>query len=278
MNNSYIEAMRQTAADFVSLGNDLSRVAETLEKIERYNPREELYKLVRRAEVDTVQLRDLAARTDRSKILQFYGEVSEALYIEIKEYPDWLRISLPAILPKRSRSYERDFLLVPMRHALIEFLSENPRERLRQSTVCIVHQYDASKSPRRVRDYDNIETKRYLDVIEALFLSNDSGLNISVYQCTELGDSDATVFYLMKPEVLPKWLTDRADGEVSLPEKESSGGAVQSGENEEREAADQLSQPNQPEGGQPLLQYESISEEEMLSCLQKRRYFHDTEG
>ena len=35
MNNSYIEAMRQTAADFVSLGNDLSRVAGTLEKIER---------------------------------------------------------------------------------------------------------------------------------------------------------------------------------------------------------------------------------------------------
>ena len=253
MNNSYMEAMRQTAADFVSLGNDLSRVAGTLEAIERYNPREELYKLVRRAEVDTVGLRDLAARTDRSKILQFYGEVSEALNIEIKEYPDWLRISLPAILPKRSRSYERDFLLVPMRHALIEFLSENPRERLRRSTVCIVHQYDASKGPRRVRDYDNIETKRYLDVIEALFLSNDSGLNISVYQCTELGDSDATVFYLMKPEALTKWLTNRADGEVSLPEKERNGEAGQLCENEELETA---GQPDQPEGGQPWDQQE----------------------
>ncbi len=262
MNNSYTETMLQTAADFVSLGNDLSRVAETLEKIERYNPREELYKLVRRAEVDTVGLRDLAARTDRSKILQLYGEVSEALNIEIKEYPDWLRISLPAILPKRSRSYERDFLLVPMRHALIEFLSENPRERLRRSTVCIVHQYDASKSPRRVRDYDNIETKRYLDVIEALFLSNDSGLNISVYQCTELGDSDATVFYLMKPEALTKWLTNRADGEVSLPEKERNGEAGQLCENEELETA---GQPDQPEGGQPWDQYKSISEEEIFS-------------
>ena len=262
MNNSYMEAMRQTAADFVSLGNGLSQVAGTMEKIERYNPRQELYKLVRRAEVDTVQLRDLAARTDRSKILQFYGYVSEALNIEIRVYPNWLRIALPAILPKRNRSYEQDFLLVPMRQALIEFLRQNPRERMRQSTVCIVHQYDASKSPRRVRDYDNIETKRYLDVIEALFLSNDSGLNISVYQCTELGDADAAVFYLMKPEVLPKWLTNRADGESCLPETESSDDANRSGENGDLEAE---AQPNQPEGGQPLDQYRTISEEEIFS-------------
>ena len=262
MNNSFMEAMRQTAADFVSLGNDLNRVAGTLEAIERYNAREELYKLVRRAEMDTVGLRGLAARTDRSKIFQFYGYVSEALDIEIREFPNWLRIALPAILPKRNRSYEQDFLLVPMRHALIEFLRENPRERMRQSTVCIVHQYDSAKSPRRVRDYDNIETKRYLDVIEALFLSNDSGLNISVYQCTELGDSDATVFYLMKPEALLKWLTNQADGKVSLPEKESSSGAGQLSEDEVRNAA---GQPNQPESGQPLRQYKSISEEEIFS-------------
>ena len=269
MNNSYMDAMRQTAADFVSLGNDLSRVAGTLEKIERYNPRQELYKLVRRAEVNTVGLRDLAARTDRSKILQFYGYVSEALHIEIREYPDWLRISLPAILPKRNRSYEQDFLLVPMRQALITFLRKNPRERMGQSTVCIVHRYDASKSPRRVRDYDNIETKRYLDVIEALLLSNDSGLSISVYQCTELGDSDATVFYLMQPEALPKWLTNRADSERSLPEKERNDGADLPDENGDREAAGQPSQPNQPEDGQPWGQYKCIREEEI---------FHDTEG
>ncbi len=133
---------------------------------------------------------------------------------------------------------------------------------MRQSTVCIVHQYDASKSPRRVRDYDNIETKRYLDVIEALFLSNDSGFNISVFQCTELGNADAAVFYLMKPEVLPRWLTNLADSETSLPEKGRNGEADQPGENEDREA---VGQPNQPEGVQPLDQYKSISVEEIFS-------------
>ena len=261
MNNSFTEIMRQTAADYCSLGDDLNRVAGKLEARERYNPRAELYKLVCRAEVDTVQLRELAARTDRSKTVQFYEIVSEAQNIEVREYPDWLRISLPAILPKRGRSYAQDFLIAPMRQALVTFLRKNPRERMKQGTVCIVHQYDASKSPRRVRDYDNIETKRYLDVIEALFLSNDSGLSISVFQCTELGVADATVFYLMKPETLPKWLTYRADGEVSLPEIESGSGTGLS-EHGDRDAA---GQPNQPENEQPLLRYKSISEEEIIS-------------
>ncbi len=262
MNNSYTEIMRKTAANFISLGDDLNRVAGTLEAIEQHNPRVELYKLVCRAETDTVRLRELAARTDRSKTVQFYEKVSEAQNIEIREYPDWLKISLPAILPKRSRSYEQDFLIAPMRQALVTFLRKNPRERMKRSAVCIVHQYDASKSPRRVRDYDNIETKRYLDVIEALFLSNDSGLCISVFQCTELGDSDTTVFYLMKPETLPKWLTNRADGEPILTETETSGEAGRLGEDGDRDAA---GQPRQPEDGQPSFQYKPIRIEEIFS-------------
>lgn len=260
MNNSYTEIMRKTAADFISLGDDLNRVTGTLEAIERHNPRVELYKLVCRAETDTVRLRELAARTDRSKTVQFYEKVSEAQNIEIREYPDWLKISLPAILPKRSRSYEQDFLIAPMRQALVQFLRKNPRERMKQSTVCIFHQYDASKSPRRVRDYDNIETKRYLDVIEALFLSNDSGLCISVFQCTELGDSDATVFYLMQPETLPKWLANRADGEPILTETETSGEAGQLSEAGKRELTDR-----QQEDGQPSFQYKPIRIEELFS-------------
>lgn len=66
----------------------------------------------------------------------------------------------------------------------------------------------------------------------------------------------------MKPEALPKWLANRGDGEVSLPEKESSGEAGQLSENGDRDAA---GQPNQPEDLQPLLEYKTISEEELFS-------------
>ena len=66
----------------------------------------------------------------------------------------------------------------------------------------------------------------------------------------------------MKPEALPKWFTNRVDGEVSFPEKESSGEAGRLSENEDRDAA---GQPNQPEDRQPLLKYKTISEEELFS-------------
>ena len=74
--------------------------------------------------------------------------------------------------------------------------------------ICIVHQYDAALGTRRVRDYDNIETKRFLDVIESVFLTNDSGLLCSVLQTTKMGDRDATDFYLMLPESLLKWVRE----------------------------------------------------------------------
>jgi hypothetical protein len=209
MNETYLDLMRQTSTDFSFVGNKLSLIAKRIETSERYNPVSELYRLIRTAEANTVQLRDLAARTDRSKILQFYETVSDAQNIEITEEPDWIRITLPAILPKRNRSYAADFLVAPLRQSLLAFKREHPKERLHDCAICIVHQYNASLSPRRVRDYDNIETKRYLDVIEALFLINDTGLLSSVLQCTDFGDADATIFYLMEPDALPKWYTGR---------------------------------------------------------------------
>ena len=55
---------------------------------------------------------------------------------------------------------------------------------------------------RRIRDYDNIEAKRYLDVIESMLLTNDSGLLCTALQTTQMFDRDSTGFYLMRPETL----------------------------------------------------------------------------
>ena len=209
MNETYMDAMRRTSADFSRLGDKLSLIVKKMDAIEQYNPDSELYRLIRTAEANTVQLRNLAARTGRRNTLLVYEEVSDAQHIEIKEGPDWIRIALPGILPKRDSYYKPDFLVAPLRQSLIAFLREHPRNRLHDCAICIVHRYDASLSPTRVRDYDNIETKRYLDVIEALLLINDAGLLTSVLQCTDFGDTNATIFYLMEPDVLPKWYNGR---------------------------------------------------------------------
>lgn len=51
----------------------------------------------------------------------------------------------------------------------------------------------------------DIETKRYLDVIESMLLTNDSGLLCTVLQATRMSDRDSAEFYLMRPETLSSW-------------------------------------------------------------------------
>ena len=60
----------------------------------------------------------------------------------------------------------------------------------------------AALGKRRIRDYDNIEAKRYLDVIESMRLTNDSGLLCTALQTIQMFDRDSTGFYLMRPETL----------------------------------------------------------------------------
>jgi len=205
-NPKYLAVMRQAAASFAGLGSELFRLADRLEADVRYNPQQKLYSLVRVSEVAAVQLRNLAARTAAQDRPRFYSEVCSALCVEIRETHDWIRIRVPGILPKRNQRDDRAFLVRPLRQALSEYLRENPMERFSKCAVCITHRYDASLGPLRVRDYDSIETRRYLDVIESMLLTDAGGLSCTVLQNSALGDSDATFFYLMLPESIPKWL------------------------------------------------------------------------
>lgn len=150
-------------------------------------------------------LRNLTARTVRDDTAPFYCEVADLLGIKVEETHDWLKISVPAILPKRNQRDNQAFLTRPLRYAIMDYLKENPMERFGSCAICIVHNYDAALGKRRIRDYDNIETKRYLDVIESMLLTNDSGLLCTVLQATRMSDRDSAEFYLMRPETLSSW-------------------------------------------------------------------------
>lgn len=208
-NPKYILAMRQAAADYDGVSRELVQIADQLERIDQFNPQQKLFSLVRTAEVATVALRNLTARTVKDDAAPFYGEVADLLGIRVEESHDWLRITVPAILPKRNQRDNQAFLTRPLRYALLDFLKENPMERFGRCAICIVHNYDEALGIRRIRDYDNIETKRYLDVIESMLLTNDSGLLCTVLQATQMADRDYTEFYLMRPETLSSWAKSR---------------------------------------------------------------------
>lgn len=205
-NPKYILVMRQVASDYDGISHELFQVANDLERMDQFNPQQKLFSLVRNAEVSTVSLRNLTARTVRNDAAPFYSEVADLLGIRVDEFHDWIKITVPAILPKRNQRDNQAFLTRPLRYALMDFLKENPIERFGNCAICIVHKYDEALGKRRIRDYDNIETKRYLDVIESMLLTNDSGLLCTVLQATELSDRDCTEFYLMRPETLSDWV------------------------------------------------------------------------
>ena len=204
-NPKYILVMRQVASDYDGISHELFQIANNLERMDQFNPQQKLFSLVRNAEVSTVSLRNLTARTVRDDTAHFYGEVADLLGIRIDETHDWLKITVPAILPKRNQRDNQAFLTRPLRYALLDFLKENPMERFGSCAICIVHNYDEALGKRRIRDYDNIETKRYLDVIESMLLTNDSGLLCTVLQATKVSDRDCTEFYLLLPETLSTW-------------------------------------------------------------------------
>ena len=98
-NPKYSQVMRQVASDFDGISHELFQVASDLERMDQYNPQQKLFSLVRSAEVSSVTLRNLTARTVRDDTAPFYCEVADLLGIKIEETHDWLKISVPAILP-----------------------------------------------------------------------------------------------------------------------------------------------------------------------------------
>ena len=64
-NPKYIQVMRQVASDFDGISHELFQVASDLERMDQYNPQQKLFSLVRSAEVSSVILRNLTARTVR---------------------------------------------------------------------------------------------------------------------------------------------------------------------------------------------------------------------
>ncbi len=203
--NDFTTAIREIASDYDAISQTLFELAGVMDKIPGYESKDRLYSLVRTAEGNTVRLRNMASRTMRGSVSPFYREIALALGISVQEETKWIKITVPAILPNRSSRDNAEFLTRPLRNSLIQFQREHPITKFRECMICIVHGYDEALGLRRIRDYDNIETKRYLDVIESVLLTTDSGLLCSVLQTSEVMDRDCTQFYLMQPETLSRW-------------------------------------------------------------------------
>ena len=143
INETYMEAMMTLASDYDQMSQELFRLAHKLEDTPGYNPKNEMYSLVRTAEQATVGLRGLAARTEWEKARELYESAGDAMGIRVSEDPNWIKITVPAILPKRNARDNTLYLTRPLRACLLKVQAADPIERFERCVICIVHQYDA---------------------------------------------------------------------------------------------------------------------------------------
>lgn len=202
-NPKYIQVMRQVASDFDGISHELFQVASDLERMDQYNPQQKLFSLVRSAEVSSVTLRNLTARTVRNDTAPFYCEVADLLGIKVEETHDWLKISVPAILPKRNQRDNQAFLTRPLRYAIMDYLKENPMERFGSCAICIVHNYDAALGKRRIRDYfAKLKNVKIGDIVEY-----KTAIGTKTYQVTFVGSISYTDY---------SYLNEMGDNRITL--------------------------------------------------------------
>lgn len=129
--------------------------------------------------------------------------------IDIQYNDGIMEITLPSLLPKRRRRPSSEFLLDPFHAALSQYAREHPMPQFKHCVVCFSNIYDRELPERRVRDYDNLELKRLLDVAASFMLVDDSGLLCDAYHTTELGEADCTRISIMDSAHFPEWLAER---------------------------------------------------------------------
>lgn len=162
-----------------------------------------------RAEQIACRLRHLVYATTNTKKNDYLTSAGTLLDIDIRCSDGIMKITLPSLLPKRKQYQSSEFLLDPFHHAMYRYAQNHPLPHFHHCVICFSHIYARDLPDRRIRDYDNVELKQFLDVAASFILTDDSGLLCDAYNTTELGDKDCTCISIMDNERFPKWLEDR---------------------------------------------------------------------
>ncbi len=162
-----------------------------------------------RAENIACRLRHLIYSTTSLPKEEYLISASMTQGVKVQYEDGILEVTLPCLLPKRKQRHSTEFLLDPFTAAMTEYAKGHPLPRLQHCVVCFSHVYCQDLPKRRVRDYDNLELKQFLDVAASFILTDDSGLLCDAYNTTELGETDCTRISIMDSTRFPGWLAER---------------------------------------------------------------------
>ena len=199
-----------------SILSDISRLTNALyalntTDIQRYPDNYEVLSTdaALRAERIACRLRHLLYATTSVTRDEYLTSAAVMQGIEIRSEDGILEITLPCLHPKRKQRQSTEYLLDPFTAALSQYAKSNPMPRLRHCVVCFSLVYNRDLPERRVRDYDNLELKQFLDVVASFLMTDDSGLLCDAYNTTEIGESDGTRISVMDSGQFSIWLQAR---------------------------------------------------------------------
>jgi len=208
--------IRAVLDDITRLSNALYAMDTT--DIQRYPDNYEVLSTdaALRAEKITCRLRQLIYSGTTIKKAEYMTSAGAAHGIDIRYENNIMEITLPCLLPKRKQRQSTEFLIDPIYYALDRYADAHPVPKFRHCVVCFSHIYNQELPSRHVRDYDNLELKQILDVVEAFVMADDSGLLCDAYNTTELGETDCTQVSVMGKDSFPQWLEARKNRMKSI--------------------------------------------------------------
>lgn len=162
-----------------------------------------------RAERIACRLRHLIYATTDIKKQEYLTSAAVMQGIDIQSNNGVLEITLPCLIPKRKPRQSSEYLMDTFTAAMQQYAQSHPLPKLEHCVICFSHVYCKDLPERRVRDYDNLELKQFLDVAASFVLTDDSGLLCDAYNTTELGEEDCTRISIMDSKLFPDWLDTR---------------------------------------------------------------------
>lgn len=196
--------------------NEITRLSNTLyamdnTNIQRHSDNYEMLstEAALRGEVIACRLRHLIYETTTIRKAEYLTAAGVMQGISVIEKDGILEITLPCLLPKKSKKHSCEYLTDPIYYTLSKYAQTHTLLKFRHCVVCFSHIYSRELSPNRVRDYDNLELKQLLDVIATFVMEDDTGLLCDAYNTTDIGDSDCTRVSVMDKERFQGWLSDR---------------------------------------------------------------------
>ena len=144
----------------------------------------------------TCVVREFAMKTFVANRYEVMDRACEIQGIEVQKDGNTIIIDLPFLLPRKKGS-ENKFIGDPLKFKLEEMSADNDFKIKEKAVVCIIHTYDNENKNARCYDYDNLESKKILDIVTLFTLKDDAPEYCDVYQTARMGNCDKTRIMVM---------------------------------------------------------------------------------